>query len=110
MQQATASFETIAADIVKADAAIKQWTERKDYLRGLLVDLHKRGKAPTKFAAAGKNWTLTAGKKAWEYPEPIERWEANLKKHKTIAQNNGTATFNLGEPYYTSHDFKGGAK
>jgi hypothetical protein len=110
MQQATTSFETIAADIAQADAAIKQWTERKDYLRGLLVALNQQGEAPARFTAAGKNWTLTDGKKTWEYPEPIKEWEANLKKHKTIAQNDGSATFTLGEPYYASRDVKGGAK
>lgn len=110
MQEATASFETIAADIAQADAAIKQWTERKDYLRGVLVGLNEQGEAPAKFAAAGKNWTLTAGKKTWEYPETIKEWEDNLKKHKTIAQNDGSATFTLGDPYYTSRDIKGSVK
>jgi hypothetical protein len=105
-QAPTASFESIAAEIAQADSAIKQWTERKDYLRGLLVQLHQAGEAPSKFTAAGKTWSLTQGKKTWTYPAPIQEYEAALKKAKTISQNDGSATYELSEPFYTAREVK----
>ena len=101
-QEATASFETLAAGIRQAEQAEEQWKKRKDYLRGVLVQLNQAGVAPAKFTAAGKNWSLCDGKKAWEYPEQIQQWEANLQDHKAIAQITGTATYTVGDPYYTS--------
>jgi len=105
-QAPTASFESIAAEVAQADSAIKQWTERKDYLRGLLVQLHQAGEAPSKFTAAGKSWTLVDGKKTWSYPAEVQEYEANLKKTKVICQNNGTATYEVGEPFYTAREVK----
>ena len=105
-QAPTATFESIAAEVAQADSAIKQWTERKDYLRGLLVQMHQQGEAPSKFTAAGKSWTLVDGKKTWTYPAEVQEYEANLKKAKTICQNNGTATYAIGEPFYTAREVK----
>lgn len=106
MTQEAFNYETIALEVIKADQAIEQWNARKEYLRKLLVDLHAQGQAPEKFKAGGRNWTRTSGKKTWTYPEPVQQAESQLKSWKTICQNDGSATYVEGDPFYTSREAK----
>lgn len=104
--QAPVPVEVIVQQILEADAAETQWKARKEYLRKQLIALHQAGQVPSKFPMSGFNWTLTEGRKTWAYPAEIQQMEENLKGHKTIAQITGTATYELGDPYFSKREIK----
>lgn len=96
----------ICEEIMKADAAMKQWEARKDHFRAQLIALNDAGLAPRSFQYGGKTWSRTDGKKTWSYPPDVRQMEATLKSAKTICQHNGTATFVMGDPYYGARETK----
>jgi hypothetical protein len=105
-QLETSEIEKIKIDtILDMINNIKQLKKAIDNAEAILLDplthLVADGKIEYSFDYNDFRYTLTDGRKKWEYPNTIKQLEKELKEAKEKAQASGAATFTASAQFWT---------